>query len=574
MSRLFNNKITILIYDVRKNISNGVNIFLISLFLFLSFPSEYSFAGMMSTPSPKRHILYGSIELNYEQRWTEDNPASTKFGQNYKLGLRSFIIDPRLINFNTSVILTSATTNLGDDSRLKGINLNINLLETPPRKWGGVRRFIPGPIMLSYSNFSNAYNSTHYGIRLIYSLPEILKKTDKNAKKKGGIPLPTIYFDYDKNEYEFEHYKNTTDLYSLRAILIKKDYSHTFQYEHLDQEGTTNFRRETLTLRSNYRFFEKETKKKTDIDISLKIQDIDDKDQLFFSSTLRWLKPLNKDILSLSAGVDYALSSWKEETNKSYTTSVSSSYMKAFSPRTINTASLSMAYGETDDSILHSERLSNNTTVDLSRVFRSSGGIFLGNTQRGTEGGLNALLSTKTRLNLSTGYSFNSLFYEDEERLAHTFTLSASGPLRYNMNLNTGASYTMQNVSNILGPYSENILGSYANLFWRLPKTSISFGGTYSQTIKKDDEEIEKRIISFNNRLSRLITRRTLFNVYTTWTKDNDSTSFNVRPILRWRVRELSFDVEYNYHATASDISSRTEHRFFMRVVRKFSRLL
>lgn len=575
MSWLFNNKI--LIYSVKKNISNGVYIFLISFFL-LSFSIEDSSAQMARGPSPKRHILYGSIELSYEQRWTEDDSDSTEFSQNYHIGLRSFIIDPRLINFNTSVTLASTTSNVADDSTLNGINLNINLLETPPRRWRGVRRFIPGPIMLSYSNFSNTYDFTHYGIRLIYSLPEILKETNKNAKKKGGIPLPIVYFDYDKNEYEFEDYKSTTDLYSLRAILNRKDYSHTLHYEHLDQEGTTDFERDVLTLRSNYRFYDGKTKKKTDVDILFKLQEIGDRDQLSFSSNLKWRKPFKKDTLFLWGGVDYSRSSWEEETNESYTTSVSGSYTKTFSPKTINTTSLSLSYGETDDSTLHSERLSDSITVDLSRVFRSSSGVFLGNTEKGTEYGLNTLLSTKTRIRTSAGYFFSSLSQEDEERLTHSFTLSASGPLRYNVNLNTTTSYTIRDVSNnILGPYSEDIFHYSANLFWRLPKTIISFNGNYSQTIKQNDEDVETRIVSLNNRLSRLITRRTLLNIYTTWTKELDkgSTSFNVRPIFRWRIRELSLDVEYNYRETTSDdTASPTEHRFLVRVVRRFSRLL
>lgn len=575
MSYLFNNKITVLMHTVRKNISNGIYIFLISFFFLISFYSGDSFAGMAGVFSPKR-LLYGSAELNYEWRWTDHSPASTEFGQNYKLGLRSFIIDPRLINFDTAVILANATTNVGDDSTLKGISLNINLLETTPRRWRGARRFIPGPIMLSYSNFSNDYDSTHYGVRLIYSLPEILKKTDKNTKKKSGIPLPTIFFDYDKNEYEFEGYKNAMDLYSLRAVLSRKNYSHTFHYEHADQEGTTNFERDTLTLRSNYRFYEEETRKKRDIDIFLKMQDIDDRDQLFFNSALRWRKPLNKDILSFQAGVDYSRSSGEEETKEGYTTSMSGAYTKTFSPKTVNTTSLSLAYGEADDSTIHSEWLRNNTVLDLSRLFRSSGGVFIGNTDKGTEGGLNALLSTKTRLITSAGYSFNSLSNEDEESQAHTFILSASGPLGNYMSLNTNASYAMRDVSNVLDRYSENILNYYANLFWRLPKTTISFSGNYSQTTKHDGEEAETRRVSLNNRISRLISRRALLNVYTTWIRefDKDSTSLEVRPVLRWRVRALSFDVEYNYHETTSETTSQTEHRLFMRVVRKFSRLL
>lgn len=570
MTWLFNKKTTILIC-----------IFFGSFFL-LSFSIEDSFAQMARRTSPKRHLLYGSIELTYEQKWTEDNPAFKEFGQRYKLGIKSFIIDPRLININASAILADSTTNFGDDSSLKGINLNINLLETTPRKWRGVRRFIPGPITLRYSNFSSSYDLTHYGVSLIYSLPQISKKASdkgakKNGKQNGGISLPTLYFDYDNNDYETKDNKYTTDSYSMRAVLNKKNSSHTLQYEHFDQEGTVNYGRETLMLRSNYRFFDEETRKKTDIALYLKMENIDDRDQIFFNGDLKWRKPFDKDTLYLQAGVDYSRSSWLEDTKEGYTASASGSYTKIFSPRTVNTTSLSLAYGEKDDSAIHSELLSNNIRVDLSRLFRSTSDVFIGNTEKGVEGGLTAFLATKTRVSVSSGYSFNALSHEDEERLSHKFTVSASGPLRYNMNFSTSASYTMRDVTDSLGPYTENILGGYTNLFWRLPKTVISFNGNYSQTIKNNDEE---RLLSLSNRISRFITRRTLFNVYTSWTRvesnelNKDRATFEVRPILRWRYRELSLDAEYNYRDTETETSSLIEHRFLLRVVRRFSKLL
>ncbi|MBI4653486.1 MAG: hypothetical protein HY752_00565 [Nitrospirae bacterium] len=531
----------------------------------------------MRAISPRKHTLYGSIELNYERLWSEDNPASTELGQNYNLGLKSFIIDPRLINFDTSGVLTESTSNTGDTSTLKGLSLNINLLETPPRKWKGARSYLPSPIMLRYSNYSNDYNSANYGVSLIYSIPEeLLKNIGKKKEDKKETTLPTIYFDYDKNDFESEGYKNITNLYSLRTTLRKTHYSHTFHYEHLDQRGTTNFEGSTLTLRSDYSFFEKKTKKKIDIDSFLKIQMIDDKDQLFWGGDLKWYKPLDKDALSFSGGVDYSHSSRGEEKSESYINSISGSYTKTFSPKTINTTSMSLTYGEMEDSTPHSERLSNNITVDLSRVFKSSGGVFLGNTDKGSEYGINTLLSTKTKVSASAGYSFNSLSHEDGEKVTHTFTLSTSGPLRYNVNLNTNASYTMRDVSDIIGPYSENVFYYSANLFWRLQKTTLSFSGNYSQTTKHDGEKVETRIISLNNYLSRLITRRTFLNIYTTWTKelDNDSESFEVRPILQWKTRALSFDVEYNYRKTTSNITAQAEHRFFVKVVRRFFKLL
>lgn len=578
ISLLFSTITTFMIYPVRNIFSNGAYIFVGSFFIILLFFIEDSSAQMRG-PSPRRYTLYGSIELNYEQLWREDYPTSSEFGQDYRLGFKGFVIDPRLINFDTSGTLTHITNNTGSESTLKGISLNVNLLEVSPLRWRGIRRYIPSPLRLRYSNYSNDYDSTHYGVGLVYSIPgRLLKGKREDDKKKAttGLPFPTIYFDYDKYDSESKGYKNITDLYSLRAVLGERTYNYAFHYEHLDQKGITAFDRSTITLRSQHSFFKKETRRRTDFNNFLEMQKINEKDQLFLRSDLRWHKPINKDTLSFSGGIDYSHSSGGEEESESYMTSTSGSYTKVFSPRTINTTSLSLAYGQTEDSIIHFERLNNSITADLSRLFKSSGGIFLGNTDKGSEYGINALLFTKTRISTSAGYSFTSTSYEDGKRQTHTFTLSALGPLRDNINFNTSSSYAIQDVSDTLGPYSEDAFRYSANLLWRIQKTTISFSGNYAQTTKHNGEKVETRLISLSNYFSRILSRRAFLNVYSTWTKelDNGRAFLEVRPILQWRAREISLDVEYNYRRTISDITTLIEHKIFVRVVRRFFKLL
>ncbi|MBL7050411.1 MAG: hypothetical protein ISR96_12935, partial [Nitrospira sp.] len=384
----------------------------------------------MSGLSLRNHVMYGSIELNYEQLFREEKSVSSRLAQNYTLGLRGFVLDPRLINFNTSGTLTHTSRDTGNNSTLRGIRLSVNLLEVSPRRWTGARRFIPNPIRLRFSNYADGYNSTNYGLSLIYSDTKTLfgnfgkkkkdekkqsedkqseKKKDKKKKPTSQNTYPSLLFDYDKYKYESGAFKYNSDQYSLRARIDGKNYDYTLDFERFDQEGSTFIDKSAITLRSHHWFFKKETRRRINFNNFIILQDIDKEDQVFLGSALTWQKPFDKDTLSFSGNANYLRSSIGDDERENYYTSATGSYTKILSPGTSNNTSLSFNFGETESSTIHSERLSNYITSDLSRVFRSSGGVFVANTDKGNDYGADIQLSTKTRISTGAAYSFSAL---------------------------------------------------------------------------------------------------------------------------------------------------------------------
>lgn len=553
---------------------------MVVLVLFLS--PVISFSQMVN-PLFRRQMLYGSVDLSYEKMWRNNDNGNSfvSFDQNYELGYKGYFIDPRLINFDTSGELTKTSTDPGKDFTLRGLRLNINFLEVPPRQWKGTRRYIPGPISLRYSNYDNSYSSTNYGVSLVYRIPE--KQVDRISQREAdrkksifAISPPVINFEYDKYEYESDNYRNVTDIYSLRAISTGTNSRYQMLFQHLNLTGTANFQRTTLEFHPDYSFYNTRTRTRIDIDNFIKVEKLDETDQLLVSNDTRWSRPLGKDTLYLSGGMDYSRTSFDKETSRNYLVSGAASYIKRFSQRSTNTTSISLSYGKKDEDTVHSEKLSDSVNIDLSKLLTGSGGVFVGSNENGSEYGLNFLLSTKTRVRTSAGYSLLSLSFQNREELSHTFNIYAKGPLKERIDFDTGASYTIRDVSDKITPFKENFFSYNANLFWRLPKTSLSAGGNYLHTTKRDGDEITTSLISLNGNLSRNITRNTFLNVYTTWTRESqERTVFEFRPILLWRARQVTLDLEYNYRWTESPGGPElTEHRVFVRVTRRFHRFL
>ncbi|RJQ55601.1 MAG: hypothetical protein C4526_03340, partial [Nitrospiraceae bacterium] len=293
-------------------------------------------SAQMRSYFQKKHLLYGSIEFDYEQVWGERVSEFREFSQNYNLGLKSFILDPRLINYDTSVTFIRQKDNRDNASSLTGLNFNINFLETPPRKWSGYRRYIPGPVTLRYSDYSNDYDYRNYGIGVIYAISEEQQKRIKGKKdkkdEKPAIPIPTIYFDYDNTYYSSGAYENISDLYSLRATLGRDYYNYEFTYEDFSQGGTTESRRKTVTFSPDYTLYDKATRRRIDINNFIKKEELDGSEQFFLSSNINLRKPVNKDTLYLAAGAEYTSSSVLGQTTERYSTLASGSYTKVYSP--------------------------------------------------------------------------------------------------------------------------------------------------------------------------------------------------------------------------------------------------
>lgn len=556
----------------------GTTLFIVCFLISLFVPPTDSWAQMRSFLQ-KRHFLYGSLELDYEDRWGENVVDFKEVSQHYTLGFRSYILDPRLINYNTLLSFTRKKDNQENASSLTGLNFNMNILETPPRRWSGFRKYIPGPLMLRYSDYSNDYNYRSYGVGLIYSIPEEqLKRSAKDKKDKtekdSVIPLPVIYFDYDKTEYETGNYKSITDLYSLRATLRKSNYDYEFNYENFAQTGTSESNRSTIRFSPDYSFYDKETKRRIDINNYLRIEELDESEQFSLASNLSLRKPIDKDMINLSGRVEYTNSIANAERNESYNTSGSGSYTKVFSPKLKNTASLSLSYGQSTSRTSHSERITDNVIFEVSKILTSSSGVFLGENENGIEYGLQTQLSTKTKIRSAAGYSYTFLSYEDGDKSAHAISLSASGPLKENINFNTSAAYTTQDVTDAISQYSENIFFTSANLFGRFYDASLSLGGNYIHTSRSAVQEEATTLMSLNGNLSKALARNISFNFYSSWTSESeDKTTLELRPILLWKLRQISIDAEYKYLSTTSKTLPVTEHRIFLKLIRRFYRL-
>ncbi len=552
--------------------------FLISL---LISPTDSS--AQMRTFFQKRHFLYGSLELDYDERWGKNVVDFKEVSQNYTLGFRSYILDPRLINYNTLLSFTRKRDDQENASSLTGLNFNMNILETPPRRWSGFRKYIPGPLMLRYSDYSNDYNYRSYGIGLIYSIPEEQlkisakgKKDKKDKTEKDSImPIPTMYFDYDKTTYDTGNYNSITDLYNFRATLRRNNYNYEFNYENFAQTGTSESNRSTMRFSPDYSFYDKETKKRIDINNYIKIEKLDETKQFFLASNLSLRKPIDNDTLNLSGGIEYTNSVTNTERHERYHTMGSGSYTKVFSTRLKNTTSLSLSYGQSTSKTSHSERISDNVIFEVSKILTSSSGVFLGENENGIEYGLQTQLSTKTKIRSTAGYSYTFLSYEDGDKSAHTVNLLASGPLKENISFNAGAAYTKQDVSDAITQYSENIYSTSANLFGRFYDASLSLGGNYVHTSRNAVQAEASTLVSLNGNLSKALARNIFFNLYSTWTSEpDDKTTLEIRPILLWKLRQISIDAEYKYLSTTSSKTLPvTEHRIFLKLIRRFYRL-
>jgi hypothetical protein len=107
----------------------------------------------------RRFTLYGYLELVYDRRWSEgggdfaggaQGEAITAFTQTYNLGLRGFVVDPRLAAFDVSGVFTDTSIHPrdigGEGFRLIGENVNLILLQKLPPRLLSSWKYIPHPI--------------------------------------------------------------------------------------------------------------------------------------------------------------------------------------------------------------------------------------------------------------------------------------------------------------------------------------------------------------------------------------------------------------------------------------------
>jgi hypothetical protein len=554
----------------------------------------------------RRFTLYGSLQLSYERRWYEgasSHPAQVEVTKSLDLGVRGFVVDPRLINFDISgLIERDSRKNFGRSYTLTETRIDVMLLESLPWRLMRYWMFIPNPILLRFNRVSDTHSSTNYGITLTYRMPKQVKRHNGNGGNGGGFRFPLTVFDYDHYDYTGDGgYKSSSNLYSLRSSLQGKTYDYRFLAEKLDQKGSALSSRDTVEFEPDYRFYDPETRRTWDIYNLLRYEKINDTKNYQGRSLALYRRPMGdsgRDLLTVTGDLNLSRSS-DGLARSAYNASVTAQYNMRLSKELFVAPYAAIGYTMREGEDMgqesaHYERAGSGITAELSRIFRNTSSVFIGNGQNGLEYGVSTSFATKTRISASAGYSLSSTSTPDGKVSVQRFVIGASGPLRANLSFDSRAYYTFQDKSGdgIGSPFyigtctglgcteyltqyasSEDSLSAAANLYWLFGANSVSAGGTWSRTTTKHISTKSITTSTLQASLSRPLTRRTFFNVYSSWTTDSQKNDwFEVLPRLVWRRGRTWVNVDYDYRRTATlGGSPVVENRFFIRFVRYFS---
>jgi len=542
----------------------------------------------------RTYTLYGSVELSYDWDKFQGEAARTQFIQNYELGLRGVVLAKTFLNFDVSGSFQILSGQNVEGYTLKGANLNVSFLEALPKQWLKYWMFIPNPIRLRYTKLSDSIDNvdyTNYGISLQYSKPDLIKGASKkartndeenesesngnnNGESRFRIPFPVINLDYDRYEDRSRGTDSIIDLLSLRSSFHGKHYDWNIRYEYSNQSAPTEYRRHTVEFMPNYSFYDEKTRRSLSLWNYLKWEKIEaennDSNSLLARSTVDWTErfgPEKKDFLRVMGIAGYNHLS-AEESSEGYFATLTGGYTKVFSPRVTNTATLALGMTQGDGDS-HYVRASDYVNVDISRVFRGSAGAFAGYNENGPEYGTDLLLSTKTRVVTTLGYNFSFLSMTDQDQLRHSVTLSASTPAA----TLSASLIALTNDFTGIDARTEDTRGYSADLFLRLLNMYINLGGIYYKDTVVDGTNTESKITRIYASINRAIKANTILNMYSSWEKDRGGTTLlQIRPRLTWTRKWTDVSVEYEYRRTTQpDMPAENEHRFFVRLIRRFA---
>ncbi|MFA5353251.1 MAG: hypothetical protein WC291_03400 [Thermodesulfovibrionales bacterium] len=534
-------------------------------------PAAHAASYWRSDISAKRYILYGTVDLTYEREWGNDRPEATQiFTQDYELGVRGFVVDPRLVSFDVAGMFNQSTVTDRSSLTLKGFRANATFLQQLPQAGGKVLKYLPHPIQLRLTDYTGSYSYKNYGVSLWYTFPDeflFYKKKDVGSNK--NFHVPRLYFDYDKYTYENRGARVSTDFYSLRAAMNGEHYDYRFLYELEKGSGDIQIKRQSIEFLPVYRFFDEKTRRSLDIFNSLRFDKINDTKYTNILVLPRLYMPMGKDTAQLVGNFNYSSISASKDSTESYGTSVAASYGKVFSPRLTNTVTAAAGFGKSDKDYTSFARLNDTALADISRTLAVSGSVALGQSDKGTEYGAEGYIYTKTLVRTMAGYSFTSLPQDDSREVAHRFYLTATGPLLKTASFDVTAQYIVRDVSDTISPFRDDLLYTSANLYWYFWKTSFTMGGSYSYTLSRTDHRSSNSFTSLYANASRYLTPRTYLNLYTTWQQDNnDVKRFEFRPGLIWRRGLTYLDLEYDYRWTSSSDEPSEDHRLVVHFVR------
>jgi hypothetical protein len=154
-------------------------ILLLSLTLLLF--TESAEAQRLSWWAKRMYTLKLKVSYTYENEWGDKIiKDGSRFTQSYRLTHRGYIVDPRLVNYETGIRFNdrSVLDGLGSSYSSTGFNVRVTLFESIQRGKGlKMWKYVPSPIVLKYSldMFGNGQTAQQYSVSMYYTRPGTLR---------------------------------------------------------------------------------------------------------------------------------------------------------------------------------------------------------------------------------------------------------------------------------------------------------------------------------------------------------------------------------------------------------------
>jgi hypothetical protein len=536
----------------------GLLIIFITLF-FLIIPLDTHAIGMRGYYLGRRYTLGGSITFSYGRAQTDDFEPDETFIQRYSLGLKGYIVHPRLITFGISTSYSKEDGTTKDNWYLFN-SIQLNILPYKPLNFS--LRY-----SRSDSNTGSDYNA--YGLTLTYQRAGRYRARGMRAyRMNNNIKAPFFsqiapritVLDLDRIEYTDSttsraslrlkgRYKRTGytmgSSYSKDEKGIRGDIDRTRFYlktsthiniRHIVSLGGTygvkNAEDTTTSLFLYGDFSGRNKKNDLFYGLHMEMQKYAEFENAYYISTKATkLRTLPKNLsLSYSAGAHY-----RSTNGDNYGISGSVSASKPLSNVVTMSAGAGVTVGDT--------------------------GSFSLNTRFYERPSRRLKLSQHYQL----VYRFGSELSERDRGLAHRVGASASMRVHRRLFITTSANYYTRHNTQTLGGSA-----SASTWFWRLGLTS----GVGASTTNSNDEEYQNYEAYANLRGS--IMRGLYMSVDTRYVYQsfNELRRTIIRPYLYWNWRKISAKLEYEYTTEESNFKDETTtQRVYITITRYFGRV-
>lgn len=605
--------------------------FLVLLFFFLSldFFVFFSFAEARV----KKYSLEGNVGLAYSSRWFSEGETETEFYHYYRLGLKSYIKDPRLIRYEAEGLFSQRIHNQHENITATGLTLNVNFFEGAPNRSTGVLSYIPKPIRTRFSYYtSGEQTAVNYGISLSYTRPErfrlfhsgkiiylfdprleagMIQQNNLNntnnagnninnsgnnlnnlnnlgnnvnnlgnnlnnadavrrAVARKGLPFPEFFLDYDRSQFTSNGDESIFSVLDFRTQMLLDKYSFLFQYRYESREEQ-NFAstNNVININADYSHFDTKTRRTLSSYNRFSYFFGDSGSEIFFRDHTAWSSPVGTNNFD-RLHIGGGFGYVKKDL-ASYDAYFNPVYTKRLSPVLIDRIGISITYGHGDDDKRHSERLMNVLEYDASRLFRITNSVYIGRNSDGTEYGATIGVTSKTRIYYYAGYGF-SVGNSPEGRLVnHLFSFRAAGPVTGRLTFSADATYELKDVPGLDTVSSQDTLRIYGNLYYPFGKSNLVIGANYQDSKTKGDNALssQSRTMSLTVSYFRTISSRVLLSVYGAWV-NSEPGGQSVQFSPRLSIAYRKISINMEYEFLKELDSDKDIHRIYLNVSRHF----